>query len=154
MKKILYLDMDNVIVDFPTGIQKLNEAKRKEYEGRFDEAPGIFSLMEPKSGAIEAIHKLVKYFDTYVLSTSPWMNPSAWSEKLEWIQKYFGKDPSSVLYKRLILSHHKNLNMGDFLVDDREKNGAKDFKGELILFNPEQFNEWERIVRILMSRIG
>jgi len=45
MSKILYIDMDNVLVDFPSGIDKLDTATAMEYEGRLDEVPGIFSLM-------------------------------------------------------------------------------------------------------------
>ena len=44
-KKILYFDMDGVLVDFQSGIDKLSEEVKKEYEGRVDEVPGIFSLM-------------------------------------------------------------------------------------------------------------
>jgi len=32
-KKIAYVDMDNVLVDFPSGIEKLSEENRTEYEG-------------------------------------------------------------------------------------------------------------------------
>lgn len=46
-KKILYFDMDNVLVDFPSGIALLSEETQKEYEERLDEVPGIFSLTEP-----------------------------------------------------------------------------------------------------------
>ena len=52
--KIVYIDMDNVLVDFPSGIDKLDTATAMEYEGRLDEVPGIFSLMTPMPGAIEA----------------------------------------------------------------------------------------------------
>ena len=45
MKKIVYIDMDNVIVDFPSGIAKLDGKTKQEYEGRYDEVEGIFSLM-------------------------------------------------------------------------------------------------------------
>jgi 5'-nucleotidase len=31
--KIVYVDMDNVLVDFPTGIEKLSEEDRTKYEG-------------------------------------------------------------------------------------------------------------------------
>ncbi|MCA1006951.1 hypothetical protein LCL87_14590 [Rhodococcus hoagii] len=40
----------------------------------------------------------------------------------------------SAAYKRLILSHHKHLNRGDFLVDDRHQNGAGEFDGDWIPF--------------------
>ena len=69
-------------------------------------------------------------FDTYILSTSPWNNDSAPTDKLRWVKKYLG----NVAYKRLILSHHKNLNIGDYLIDDRTKNGADRFRGEHLHF--------------------
>lgn len=60
MKPILYIDMDNVIVDFKTGIEKLDQQTLKEYQGRYDEVKGIFSLMKPIEGAIEAVKELSK----------------------------------------------------------------------------------------------
>ena len=83
----------------------------EEYEDK-DDIPGIFALMDPMPGAIEAVHTLAEHYDVYVLSTAPWANPSAWSDKVEWIQRHFGYGEDSVLYKRLILSHHKDLNRG------------------------------------------
>ena len=58
----------------------------------------------------------MKKYHIYALSTAPWHNPSAWSDKVKWIQRYFGEEKGSALYKRLILSHHKNLNQGDYLL--------------------------------------
>lgn len=58
LKKILYVDMDNVLVDFPSGIAQLDTSVTQEYAGRLDEVPGIFSLMSPMAGAIEAFHEL------------------------------------------------------------------------------------------------
>jgi 5'(3')-deoxyribonucleotidase len=113
MKKIVYVDMDNVLVDFPSAFPKLSEEILKEYVDREDEIPDIFSMMSPMPGAIEAFNKIAEKFDTYILSTAPWENPTAWSDKLIWVKKYLGKHA----YKRLILSHHKNLNRGDYLKD-------------------------------------
>ena len=59
-KKILYFDMDNVLVDFKSGIDREDAQKLKAYEGRLDEVPGIFSLMDPMPGAIEAFEALSK----------------------------------------------------------------------------------------------
>ena len=150
MKKILYIDMDNVLVDFPTGIAALSDELKEAYKGNYDEIPGIFSLMQPMKGAVEAIYLLAEHYDIYVLSTAPWLNPSAWSDKLEWIQKYFGKEEDSPLYKRLILSHHKDLNQGDFLIDARTKNGAKNFQGELLLFGSDAYPDWEHVLNRLI----
>ena len=146
-KKILYIDMDNVLVDFPSGISQISEDLQKKYERRLDEVPGIFSLMKPIYGAIEAYEKLSKKFDTYILSTAPWMNSSAWSDKNEWVRKHLGE----VAHKRLILSHHKNLNMGDYLIDDRTANGADRFQGEHIHFGTEKFPNWEVVCDYLLN---
>ena len=150
MKKIVHIDMDNVIVDFPTGIAKLDEKTRQQYVGNYDEVEGIFGLMEPMPKAIEAVHQLAEKYDIYVLSTSPWHNPSAWIDKIKWIHRYFGEDKNSVLYKRVILSHHKNLNQGDYLIDDRTANGAGKFNGEHIHFGTEKFPDWESVLKYLL----
>lgn len=146
-KPILYIDMDNVLVDFQSGINRLSEYEKKKYKGRYDEVPDIFAKMCPYEGAIKAYHHLVRFYDVYILSTAPWNNPSAWSDKLVWVKKWLGTDG----YKRLILSHHKNLNKGDFLIDDRLKNGAENFSGELILFGSEQYPDWDSVVDYLTS---
>nr|WP_203415243.1 hypothetical protein [Pelodictyon luteolum] len=58
MKKILYLDMDNTLVDFRSGIDALKPDDLRRYEGRYDDAPGIFRLMvEPMEGALEAFRE-------------------------------------------------------------------------------------------------
>ena len=152
MKKILYVDMDNVLVDFDSGICRLPERTVTKYEGRLDEVPGIFSLMYPLQGAIEAFLDLSKRFDTYILSTSPWKNPSAWWDKLEWVKKYLGAGDGDVAYKRLILSHHKDLNIGDYLIDDRLKNGADRFSGELIEFGSPDFPDWKAVLKYLNGK--
>lgn len=145
--KRLYVDMDNVLVDFDGAVKQLSDETRKEYEGRIEDVPGLFDMMKPMPGAIEAIDVLKDHFDMYILSTAPWNNPTAWSDKVKWVQKYFGE----VFYKRLIISHHKDLCKGDYLIDDRVKNGAGEFDGELILFGGDRFPNWDSVVRYLIS---
>jgi 5'(3')-deoxyribonucleotidase len=151
-KKILYVDLDNTLVDFRSGIDQLDPAARSEFEGNFDEAPGIFGTMTPLPGAIEAFVELATLFDAYILSTAPWLNPSAWSDKLLWVQKYFGVEKGTPAHKRLILSHNKNLNHGDFIVDDRIHNGVKDFTGEHIHFGQGDFPTWVEVLDYLRTR--
>ena len=139
--------MDNVLVDFPSGISKLSQEVINEYESNLDEVPNIFSLMEPLEGAIDSFKILSQRYDTYILSTAPWKNSSAWSDKVKWVQKYLGESA----YKRLILTHHKNLNHGDYLIDDRTKNGAGEFKGELIQFGTEKFPDWKSVCSYLLD---
>jgi 5'-nucleotidase len=150
MRKILYIDMDNVLVDFQSGIDRLDEHTRVEFEGRYDEVPGIFSLMVPMPGAVDAYHTLAETFDTYILSTAPWLNPSAWSDKTLWVREHLG-DVNTVT-KRLILTHHKHLNNGDFLVDDRPNNGAEHFKGQWVRFGANQWPDWPAVTSYLLQR--
>ena len=146
--KRLFVDMDNVLVDFPAGVATLAPALRAAYEGRLDEVPGLFARMSPLAGALESYEELARHFDTYVLSTAPWENPSAWSDKLLWIRRHLGQSA----YKRLILSHHKDLVVGDYLVDDRLKNGVERFRGEHIHFGTERFPDWARVRAYLLAR--
>jgi hypothetical protein len=58
------------------------------------------------SGALAALRHLR-------LSSAPWKNPSAWEHKAG-VHMHLGRDEQSPAYKRLILTHHKHLNCGDF----------------------------------------
>ena len=139
--------MDNVLVDFPSGIAKVDANLLSHYKP--DEIPGIFSLMDPMPGAIEAVELISKKYDVFILSTAPWDNPSAWSDKLSWVKKYFGE----VFYKRIIITHRKDLVKGDYLIDDRGKNGASEFEGEWIPFGSERFPDWPSVVEYLSAKI-
>jgi 5'(3')-deoxyribonucleotidase len=152
MKKILYIDLDNTLVNVQSGIDRLTNAEYIRYEKRLDEVPGIFARMEPISGGIDAFHTLAQSFDTYILSMAPWGNASAWQHKLEWVQEHLGADTGGPAYKRLILSHHKHLNRGDFLVDDGSAIGADRFEGELIKFMTPMFPDWNTVTRYLLER--
>jgi 5'-nucleotidase len=146
MLKTLYIDLDNVLVDFRSAFPHV-EASLLECAENLDDIPGIFSQMRPMPKAVESFEELAKLFDTYILSTAPWGNPSAWSDKLLWVKTHLGE----AAYKRLTLTHHKNLNRGDYLVDDRAKNGANRFSGNLILFGSPQFPDWLAVTAYLRS---
>ena len=145
MKRI-YIDMDNVLVDFKSGIDRTSDELLKQYEGHLDDVPGIFSKMLPMEGAIEAFEQLAQQYDVYILSTAPWNNPSAWSDKVLWVQRYLGE----VAYKRLILSHHKNLCQGDYIIDDRTRHGVDIFDGEHIHFGTDRFPNWRSVLDYLL----
>lgn len=66
--------MDGVIVDFESGLAQQSEQTLKEYEGRHDEVPGLFGVMKPMPGAMDAVRRLNEYYDCYILSTAPWKN--------------------------------------------------------------------------------
>ena len=87
-----------------------------------------------------------KKYDVYILSTAPWSDPSSWTDKRLWLEDYFDQK----LNKRLILSHRKDFLKGDYLIDDRPNNGAKEFEGEWIHFGSDRFPEWETILNYLL----
>lgn len=146
--KRLFIDMDNVLVDFQSGLDQMSEETKAAYAGRLDEIPGLFAKMKPMPGAIEAVHELQKHYDLFILSTAPWKNPSAWSDKVEWVTKYL----DDVFHKRLVITHRKDLCQGDYLIDDRGKNGTSEFSGKWIQFGSEQFPDWESVLNYLTSR--
>ena len=146
MKKILYIDMDGVLVDFDSAKKHYSKEFINKYKYNLDEIDGFFSKMIPMENAIESFNKLCDVFDVYILSTASYNNPSAWSDKLVWVKKYLGDKA----HKRLILSHNKHLNVGDYLIDDRLKNGADKFTGELIHFGKEKFKNWNDIIEYLI----
>lgn len=101
--------------------------------------------MQPMPNAIESYIELTKHFDVYTLSTSPWENETALVDKLRWVKKYLGK----IAQRRLIFSHHKNLNIGDYLIDDIAERGTDKFEGEHIHFGTDKFLTWTDVINYL-----
>jgi 5'(3')-deoxyribonucleotidase len=104
--------------------------------------------MSPIEGAVKAVKTLSQHYDVYILSTAPWKNPSAWSDKRTWVTKYF----HGIFYKRIILTHRKDFVIGDYLIDDRSRNGASEFCGEWIQFGSDEFPDWESVVSYLSQK--
>ena len=143
MKKIVYFDMDNVLVDLG---KKINQSY-SHLDDPTDEVEDMFLDVDPMPGAVEAF-KLISEsdrFEAYILSTAPWNNPASWTHKRLWVEKHLGDNA----HKRLILSHNKQLCTGDYLIDDRTKNGAGEFTGEHIHFGQGSFKTWEDVLNYL-----
>jgi 5'-nucleotidase len=147
--------MDDVLVDFNSAIDRLDIEIMREYADRLAAAPGIFSLTEPMSDAIASFKTLTDRFDTYILSTSTCENHVAVGDRLQWIKKYLGEP----ICQRLILTHYKNLNIGDYLIDagiDRGVVGGASptenrFIGEHIHFGSDRFPNWHSILKYLLD---
>ncbi len=149
-KKIVYVDMDGVLVDLHAEIEfhkKWNLKLVTELGDDLDKIPDLFKNPKPIEGAIEGFNKLCSdsSLDVYILSTAPWDNPDAWTHKRLWVEKYLGTGA----YKRLILSHNKHLCAGDYLIDDRTKNGADKFNGELLQFGTDKFPNWDSVLKYI-----
>lgn len=147
MKKI-YIDLDGVVADFDKGKKDHPMGNISPYIGRPDKLPGIYENLKPISGAIDAVNKIFcsNLFDVYFLSTAPWDNPNAWTHKRLWVAKHFDE---KLIRKKLILCHHKNLLIGDYLIDDRRFNGASEFTGEWIHFGSKDFPNWKSVLKYL-----
>tara|TARA_R110000851_G_scaffold47424_2_gene115164 strand:- start:15162 stop:15611 length:450 start_codon:yes stop_codon:yes gene_type:complete len=143
MKKILYIDMDGVMCDFygayKIAINKnpLNAFPQSEY--------GFFTNLKPIEDAIWAIKQLMESdeFEVYVLTAPSIMNPLCYTEKRMWIENHFGMD----LVKNMVISPHKGLSKGDYLIDDNKSgNGQNLFEGELIHFGSDEFGGWKEVL--------
>ncbi len=150
MKKVLFIDLDGVIADFITAMNFHPLRKISPYDEHPDTIPGIFRNLNPIIGAIEAVKILLdsNQYEVYFLSTAPWNNPSAWTDKRLWLEDQFGDSVN----RRLILTHRKDLLKGDILIDDRPNNGAKDFEGTWIQFGTEEFPDWNSILKHLQIK--
>ena len=156
MKKIIYVDMDGVLVDLGSQIRnwfdKFPHLKEK-YNECPDHIPGIFRNPNPIDGSIESIHKLHNSgkYDLFIATTAPWGNPYAATDKRFWIEQWFGR----LFHKRLIITSRKDLLVGDYLIDDRVKNGAGEFgsivnRGQHIHFGSEKFPNWKSVTDFLL----
>ena len=150
-KPIIYLDMDGVLVDFTSALTKVSPEMLEKFAGEYDNIPGVFALMDPMPGALEAVDALKEKYDLYILSSSPWENPTALGDKLAWIKQYFGGDGrENIFFRKVIFSSVKHLSRGDILIDDRTANGAGDFSGRLIQFGSDEFPDWQAVLDELL----
>ena len=146
--------MDGVIVDFIKAAK--NSADYKKHVDELDKIPDIFLNAPPVDDAVDSINRIIDSgkYDVYIASTAPWGNIESLSHKRMWIERYFGDK----LKKKLILTHRKDLLIGDYLIDDRTANGAGDFKGKLLRFGndwekdnrPNEFPTWKSILDYLL----
>jgi 5'-nucleotidase len=157
-KKIVYIDMDGVLVDLAKEIDIwfINHPKLVlKYNDCPDHIPGIFRTPPPYEGAIEAVKELAlsgKY-ELIIATAAPWGNPDSATDKRYWIEKYFG----TYFHKQMIITHRKDLLIGDYLIDDRKVNGATEFKGELLSFGWDyehrkwnEYKTWKEILEKLL----
>ena len=160
--KILYIDLDGVVADFDKFVQpylpgvELGDGDSSDYADRskmVDEVmandPEIFEKLDLIEDAYESVMELSKHFEIYFLSTPVHKVPESYTGKRRWIRSNFGECAD----KRLILTHRKDLCIGDFLVDDRLKNGSENFKGEHIHFAQPGYENWKVVKELLLKKL-
>lgn len=141
-KAIIYVDMDHVLCDYEEAWAR-QKALYPDLE--FPQSqPGMYIGMNPLPGAIDTFHWLNDHpnSDVYILTAPSVYNSHCYSEKRDWVEKYLGLS----VVENLIITPHKNLNEGHYLIDDMASGKGQDrFKGSLILFGSEQFPSWTAI---------
>lgn len=81
--------------------------------------PGAFINLPVIPGAQEAVARLEKYFNVYLLTTQYYGNPTCVHEKHVWLQRHFPSIADNGIYTK-----HKPLVAGAVFVDDRPVNLA------------------------------
>lgn len=150
-KKIIYIDMDGVLADFNAGVENHPLKDVAPYEKDPDLIPGLFANLPVIRGALDAVSQLDKdgRYELFVLSTAPWNNPSAWTDKRLWLEKHFG----DIFRKKLILSHRKDLLMGDYLIDDMDTQYTRAFRGEWLWFGGGIYIDWNAVTQCLTGPV-
>ena len=134
----IFIDMDGVIADFESAAEAEALVKGVTKLSR----PDLFvnyRALGVIDGAIEAVAKLNADHEVFIASTPPWTRPEVWGHKREWIGEHF-----PYLKRKIILTHRKDLLIGDILIDDSRWRGQPDFQGEWFWFNKNWNNKnWE-----------
>ena len=146
-KKIIYIDMDETFLKY--------KEQHKRYKKMFPDIEfpqsiqGFYSTLEPIKDSIRVIKKLInsdKYYVLFLTAPSE-KNPISYSEKRILIELYFGFEN----VHRLIISAHKGLNKGDFLIDDfKEGKGQEEFDGKIIHYGVDVKN-WKEIEKMFFD---
>ena len=132
----IFIDMDGVIADFEKASDEFQRIHGKT--NRPDKWVDYRNL-DVIEGAIEAVAKLNADHEVFIASTPPWTRPEVWGHKREWIGEHFPD-----LKRKIILTHRKDLLIGDILIDDSRFRGQPDFQGEWFWFNKNWNNRnWE-----------
>ena len=138
----IYIDMDDTICDFETDFQKKRIPNKVEFPHSLY---GFFRELTPIKGAVDTIQDWFnrpEHFDVWFLSRPSVMNPSCYSEKAEWIDRYFGQ----IGLERLVLATDKSLVKGDYLIDDEINCGQLEFEGKHMRFGENhEYKSWRQI---------
>lgn len=142
MKRV-YIDMDDTLCDF-MGPFRSGDFKLKYPQSKV----GFFLDLQPLDYAIEGVKELQTKYDVWILTRPSIKNTHCYTEKAEWIKKYFGED----MLNKLILCPDKSLVKGDYLIDDDVKHGQPEFEGEWLHFGTEKFRNWKVVIEYLINK--
>jgi len=174
MKKSIAIDMDGVLADveshFLTWYERDYGEKftKKDLEGKTEEdafpikgmvkkfasTKSFFSTVPVMKGAVEAVKKLKKDYEIYIVSAAMEF-PQSLVEKRSWLSEHF----PFIHWKNIVFCGDKSIIDTNIMIDDHLKN-LDYFKGETIMFsafhnvdfdNHTRANNWEEVLDILKS---
>lgn len=174
MRKSIAIDMDNVIADIETqaiswyyekhGVSIERESLHGKPEGeafpdkekvrQFLFTPGFFRNTPVMEGAQEAVSKLNRDFDIFIVSAAMEF-PQSLSEKYDWLKEHF----PFISWKNIIFCGDKSIIDTDFMIDDHLKN-LNYCKGRGILYTAchnmaldyeVRVNDWSEAVEYLYN---
>lgn len=150
-KPEIYIDMDGVVADFDGAYKRQLKPDLLYPQSR----PGFFLTLQLIPGALEAVTYLLASdkCDTFFLSAPSNKNIHSYTEKAQYIERYFGHSSLD----RLILASRKDklLKSGvtQYLIDDYNyhRNGQSKWEeaGKLIHFGTDKFPNWFAVLRFL-----
>lgn len=145
-REIVFIDMDGVLCDMRSRMNdwslKLGISPDELFRIKFYHTPGFYKDLPPIEGSINAFNRISEKYESYILTALAWENPSCYTDKRLWVEKFLGESA----YKRLIISNDKSLFKGKALIDDRTKYGVTKFDGEHIHFRTERFPDWKSVL--------
>ena len=139
----IYVDMDGVLANFDKAADEHPDNGTKSFR------PDLildFSKFEVMPGAKEAVKKLLDMgHDLFIATTPPWSHPDSWGQKRNWVEKHF-----PALKRKMVLTHRKDLLIGDILIDDTMWRGQPDFQGTWFHFGDNGM-DWKYVVEGIKS---
>ncbi len=110
---------DNLTIDmldtFDTHL-RTKDGKEDIYE--ILQRPGLFRSLKPYDGAVDAVRRIAKEHEVYIVTASP-EGPAA-SEKIAWVLEHL----PFINKKHIVIMHHKHLINADVLIDDGPHNAV------------------------------
>ena len=165
--KMVFLDMDGVLVDFIGGVEdiwgKASNSDKWDLGARYGVSDNevwqaiahggsdFWKNLRPTAQFPEIVAVVREAGTPFYLATSPSLSPDCARGKTEWIQKYFGRG-----FRDYFITPKKELlsQPGRFLVDDRTENCREwDARGGTSMLYPQPWNSQGSAVEDPLSQL-
>lgn len=105
---------------------------------------------QPVGECVKTVSALARYYDVYFAGRGDHCDGGARKADTDWLDRWIGVPA----WNRVISGNHKELLLGDYLIDAHpEECGGDGFMGTLLHFGREPFRSWQEI-REFFERLG